>query len=107
MPAEAFLSLRMSAAAAWRRPLRSRVPVITNVMMKMHMLRLETKLSPRVSRNATGSMPPTTAVATAATMMMRMESSLSAKPATTMTIPRSLISSAGSIGPPCGSVDTT
>ena len=95
------MSLRMSAAAACRSPLRSRVPVSTNVMMKMHMLRFETKLSPSVFRNATGSIPPTTAVAMAATMMMRIESSLSAKPTTTMTIPRSLRSSVGSIGPPC------
>ena len=70
---------------------------MTNVMMKMSMERLETKLLPIVERNVTGSMPATRAVATAATMMMRIESSLSAKPTTTITMPRSFRRLMGSI----------
>ena len=100
MPAVAPLNLFMSAAAACLRPFRSSVPVITKVMMNTHMLRLETKLEPMVSRNETGAMPATRAVTTAATMITRMESSLQAKPTTTMTMPSSLRSSMGSIGPP-------
>ena len=73
---------------------------MTKVMMKMHMLRLDTKLVPRVSKNEPTSIPPTTAVTTAATMMMRMESSFIAKPMITMAIPRSLSSSMGSMFAP-------
>ena len=81
---------------------------MTNVMMKMSMERFATKLLPMVERNVTGSMPATRAVATAATMMMRIESSLSAKPTTTITMPRSFRRLMGSISPlpfPAGFID--
>ncbi len=70
---------------------------MTNVMTKMSMLRLETKLLPIVARNVIGSIPATSAVATAATMMIRIESSLRAKPTTTITMPKSLRRLIGSI----------
>ena len=91
MPALALFTFCMRAAAACFRPLRSSVPVTTMTMMKMGMLRLLTKLLPRVSRNSIGLSPPARAVATAATMMTRMESSFRAKPTTKMTMPMSVM----------------
>ena len=92
-PEVAPLNLPIRAAAASRRPLRSSVPVTSITMMKMAMLRFATKVLPSVSSRVTGPRPPTSAVTTAATRMTRMESSFSAKPAMTMTMPSSFSSS--------------
>ena len=63
--------------------------ITTITMMNMSMLRLSTKLWPSVWKNVSGSSPATSAVATAATMITRIESSLHAKPTTMITIPMS------------------
>ena len=89
MPGVAFLTLPMSCAAAVFRPLRSRVPVTSSTMMKIAMLRFETNEVPSVVRKPSAPMPPTSAVTTAATMMIRIASSLRAKPTITITIPKS------------------
>ena len=88
-PAVAFLNFVIRSLAACFKPLRSSVPVTRKTMTKVHMLRLETKLEPSVSSSVTRSMPLTSAVTTAAAMMIRMESIFITNPTMTMTIPRS------------------
>ena len=87
MPGVAFFTLPMSCAAAIFKPFRSNVPVTSNTMMNIAMLRFDTNDVPNVVRNPSTPMPPTSAVATADTMMIRIASSLRANPMITMTIP--------------------
>ena len=87
IPGVAFFTLPISCAAAVFRPLRSNVPVTSNTMMKIAMLRFETNDVPNVVRKPSTPMPPTSAVTKAATIMIRIASSLRAKPTITITIP--------------------
>ena len=86
-PADAFLNFAIKSAAACLRPFRSKVPVKTRTMINVHMLRLDTKLDPNVCKNVTTSMPETSAVTMAATMMISMESNFKINPTTTIKIP--------------------
>ena len=97
IPAEAPLNFFINAAAACFKPFLSNVPVTTNTIIKVHILRFATKLEPSVSKKVTKSIPPTRAVTTAATIMIKIESIFNTNPMITIKIPNSLSNSIFSI----------
>ena len=90
-PAVALFTFFIRSAAASRRPLASRTPVTSRIIMKIAMLRFATKLVPSASRRPSIPRPPASAVVTAAKKIIRMESSFSANPSTTIRTPINFI----------------
>ena len=91
LPAVALFTFLIRSAAASRRPFASSTPVTSRIIIKIAMLRFATKFVPSVSRSPSIPRPPARAVVTAAKKIIRMESSFSANPSTTIRTPISLI----------------